>query len=101
MTGCGYRYTRARNLPEKSILHSRERGAGYYTKEYATDAGNFNVALVIHPDPFTELPTAFIIEQPEQFKSCLMPHVALEGFLCYVEQMEADWDSNDLEATYK
>ena len=24
MTGCGYRYTRARNLPEKSILHSRE-----------------------------------------------------------------------------
>lgn len=101
MTGCGYRYTRARNLPEKSILHSRERGAGYYTKEYATDAGNFNVALVIRPDPFTELPTAFIIEQPEQFKSCLMPHVSQEGFLCYVEQMEADWDSNDLEGTYK
>lgn len=79
MTGCGYRYTRARNLPEKSILHSRERGAGYYTKEYATDAGNFNVALVIHPDPFTELPTAFIIEQPEQFKSCLMPMSPWKG----------------------
>ncbi|MCK7077696.1 ThiF family adenylyltransferase [Enterobacter roggenkampii] len=101
MTGCGYRYMRARNLPEKSMLYSKVRGEGYYTKEYTTDAGNFNVALVIRPDPFTELPIAFIIEQPEQFQNCLMPHVALEGFLCYVDQMEADWDSNDLAGTYK
>ncbi|NEV85040.1 MULTISPECIES: E2/UBC family protein [Enterobacter] len=101
MTGCGYRYMRARNLPEKSILYSKVRGEGYYTKEYTTDEGNFNIALVIRPDPFTELPIAFIIEQPEEFQNCLLPHVALEGFLCYVDQMEADWDSNDLAGTYK
>lgn len=101
MTGCGYRYTRARNLPEKAILHSGERRAGYYTKEYETDAGKFNVALVIRTDPFTELPIACIIELPEQFRNRLMPHVTQEGFLCYVDQMEADWDSNDLEGTYK
>lgn len=101
MTGCGYRYTRARNLPEKSLLHSRGRGKGFYTKEYATEAGNFIVALVIRSDPFTELPIAIIIEQPEQFQNCLMPHMSQEGILCYVDQMEADWDSNDLAGTYK
>ncbi|MCL2891241.1 E2/UBC family protein [Brenneria tiliae] len=101
MTGCGYRYTRARNLPEKAILHSQDRRKGFYTKEYETIAGNFNVALVIHSDPFTELPIACIFELPEQFRDRLMPHVSLEGILCYVEQMEADWDSNDLEGTYR
>lgn len=101
MIGCGYRYTRARNLPEKAILYSQNRRKGYYTKEYETVAGNFNVALVLRSDPFTELPTAYIFEHPEQFRDRLMPHVSLEGFLCYVEQMEADWDSNNLEDTYR
>lgn len=101
MIGCGYRYTRARNLPEKAILHSKERRKGYYTKEYQTEAGNFNVALVIRPDPFIELPIACIFELPEQFRDHLIPHITQEGFLCYVEQMEADWDSNDLEGTYR
>lgn len=101
MTGCGYRYTRARSLPAKAILHSVKSSAGYYTKEYETEGGNFNVALVIRSDPFTELPIAFIIELPERFQNRLMPHITQEGFLCYVDQMEADWDSNDLEGTYK
>jgi len=101
MTGCGYRYTRARKLPDKSILHSQERLKGYYTKEYKTESGHFNVALVIRNDPFTELPIACIIDLPEQFKHRLMPHISQEGILCYVEQMEADWDSNNLEGTYK
>ncbi|HCV66884.1 MAG TPA: hypothetical protein DGZ94_16650 [Serratia sp.] len=101
MTGCGYRYTRARNLPDKTILYSQDRRKGYYTKEYETNAGNFNVALVIRSDPFTELPIACIFELPDQFRDRLIPHVSLEGGLCYVEQMEADWDSNDLEGTYR
>ncbi|UWS28924.1 E2/UBC family protein [Erwinia pyrifoliae] len=101
MTGCGYRYTRARNLPKKSILHSQDHRKGFYTKEYSTDFGNFNVALVLCSDPFTELPIACIFELPERFRDRLLPHVSLEGILCYVEQMEADWDSNDLEGTYR
>lgn len=101
MIGCGYRYTRARNLPDKAILYSQNPRKGYYTKEYETVAGNFNVALVPHSDPFTELPIAYIFELPEQFRDRLMPHVSLEGFLCYVEQMEADWDSNNLEETFR
>lgn len=79
MIGCGYRYTRARNLPEKAILHSKERRKGYYTKEYQTEAGNFNVALVIRPDPFIELPIACIFELPEQFRDHLIPHITQEG----------------------
>ncbi|RFS77885.1 hypothetical protein D0U00_17170 [Leclercia adecarboxylata] len=101
MLGCGFRYTRARKLPENSILYSKEPLKGYYTKEYMTEAGNFSVALVIRPDPFIELPIACIIDLPEHFKDRLMPHISQEGILCYVEQMEADWDSNNLEGTYK
>ncbi|EEH4049030.1 hypothetical protein G7I96_004925, partial [Salmonella enterica subsp. enterica serovar 4,[5],12:i:-] len=101
MIECGYRYTLARKLPEKAFLHSQERLKGYYTKEYETEAGNFNVALVIRPDPFTELPLACIVDLPEQFRDRLMPHISQEGILCYVEQLEADWDPNNLEGTYK
>ncbi|RRC35911.1 E2/UBC family protein, partial [Escherichia coli] len=97
----GYRYTLARKLPEKAFLHSQERLKGYYTKEYETEAGNFNVALVIQPDPFTELPLACIVDLPEKFRDRLMPHISQEGILCYVEQLEADWDPNNLEGTYK
>ncbi|HAZ7365690.1 TPA: hypothetical protein J7709_004016 [Escherichia coli] len=101
MIECGYRYTLARKLPEKAFLHSQERLKGYYTKEYETEAGNFNVALVIQPDPFTELPLACIVDLPEKFRDRLMPHISQEGILCYVEQLEADWDPNNLEGTYK
>lgn len=101
MIECGYRYTLARKFPKKAILHSQERLKGYYTKEYDTEAGIFNVALVIRPDPFTELPLACIVDLPEQFRNRLMPHISQEGILCYVEQLEADWDPNNLEGTYK
>ncbi|CRY60313.1 Uncharacterised protein [Yersinia kristensenii] len=79
MIGCGYRYTRARNLPEKAILYSQNHRKGYYTKEYETVAGNFNVALVPRSDPFTELPIAYIFVLPEQFRDRLMPHVSITG----------------------
>lgn len=101
MIRCGYHFVYARNLPEEAILYSKNHRLGFYTKEYETAAGKFNVALVHHSDPFTKLPLAFILGIPEQFKNRLMPHISLEGFLCYVDQMEADWDSNNLEATYK
>lgn len=101
MTLCGYRFTPARKLPEESVLHSRDRRKGYYTKEYLTDAGSFHIALVIHSDPYIELPLACICELPGQFKDRLLPHTLLGVVLCYVEQMEADWNSNDLEGTYR
>ncbi|MEY0836175.1 E2/UBC family protein [Providencia alcalifaciens] len=101
MISCGYHFIYARNLPKEAILYSKNHRVGFYIKEYKTVAGSFNVALVIHSDPFTELPMAFILEIPEQFKNRLMPHISLEGFLCYVDQMEADWDANNLEETYR
>lgn len=101
MLSCGYSFTYARNLPEKAILYSQNCQQGYYTKEYTTVAGDVKIALIIRADPFIELPIAYILELPEQFKDRLMPHISLEGFLCYVEQMEADWDSNNLEDTYR
>ncbi len=30
-----------------------------------------------------------------------MPHISQEGIIVYVEQLEADWDPNNLEGTYK
>lgn len=101
MIACGYRYTLARKLPVETLLHSRDRRTGYYTKDYETEAGIFRIALYISSDPFTVLPTAFVYGKPEQFRGCLLPHLLLSGVLCYIEEMEADWNSNDLEGTYR
>lgn len=87
-------------MPKGILLDTKERRKGYYVKEYSTTAGKFPIALVIRDDPYIRLPAAYILNIPEKLKGLLIPHVTQEHYLCYVAQMEADWDSNDLESTY-
>ncbi len=35
-----------------------------------------------------------------QFKGRLLPHINMGWYLCYVREMEADWDANDLRGLY-
>lgn len=101
LLSCGYRYSPASRIPKDALLYSKNHREGYYLKDYSTEVGTFTIALAIKNDPYTELPTAWILQLPEQLKGRLIPHISNEYFLCYVEQMEADWNSNDLNGTYK
>lgn len=97
----GYRYTPASSLPQSSLLYSRDYRLGYYVKSYQTLSGEFLIALVMEDDPHTKLPIAYIVKMPEACRGLLIPHISQENFLCYVAQMEADWDPNDLAGLYK
>ncbi|WP_337165320.1 E2/UBC family protein [Vibrio fluvialis] len=101
LLGCGFEYTTASRMPKSSILYSRNIKKGYYCKRYGTTAGEFPVILILRDDPFIELPIAYVQEIPCSLKGKLIPHISHDSTLCYVAQMEADWDSNDLESTYK
>lgn len=96
LLGCGYVYTNARYIPQDSPLVLLNNDAGFYVKEYPTVAGAFRVALALTDDSYTRLPAAFILQAPEQFNGRLLPHVNMGWHLCYVEEMEANWDANDL-----
>jgi hypothetical protein len=67
-----------------------------YLKEYSTSKGIFTIALELGYDAYTILPQAHIISKPEQLDDVLLPHVNNADYLCYVEQLEADWDPNDI-----
>ena len=100
MLDCGFQYKPARQLPDTTLLDTKNTRVGYYLKKYTTSAGDFTVALNIKNDPYTQLPSAYLISIPPQFVGQLLPHVNYGSYLCYVESMEADWDSNDLNSTY-
>ncbi|NOJ25058.1 E2/UBC family protein [Vibrio coralliilyticus] len=101
LLGCGFRYTPAKQMPKGIFLDTESRRKGYYVKEYSTQGGVFLIALVLWNDPHIQLPMAYILQLPEQYKGRLLPHVNFGFYLCYVAQMEADWNPNDLDATYK
>lgn len=101
LLSCGYRFTPARQMPSGLVLDNKSRRKGYYVKDFDTQAGLFKIALVVWNDPNIELPTACVIDIPSCLSNLLIPHISLEGILCYVEQMEADWDSNNLDGTYR
>lgn len=101
LLSCGYKYTPARQMPNGIPLNNKDRRGGYYVKNYSTTAGNFPIALILKDDIYTKLPAAYILKIPEKLQGRLIPHVTQESNLCYVTQMEADWDSNDLNSTYQ
>lgn len=101
LLSCGYKYTPARQMPDGILLNTKNRRNGYYVKNYSTAAGNFLIALILRDDPYIKLPAAYILKTPEKLQGRLIPHVTQESNLCYVTQMEADWDSNDLKSTYQ
>lgn len=98
---CGYTYTRSTRIPKHSLLYSSKSSVGYYIKDYETEVGVFTIALIMMGDPHIKLPLAFVVSIPEQLSGRLIPHICQEYSLCYVEEMEADWDPNDLRATYQ
>lgn len=101
LLSCGYKYTPARQMPDGIRLNTKDRRNGYYVKNYSTTAGDFPIALILRDDIYTKLPTAYILKTPDKLQGRLIPHVTQESNLCYVTQMEADWDSNDLKSTYQ
>ncbi|WP_212687227.1 E2/UBC family protein [Undibacterium luofuense] len=100
LLGCGYRYTKTQHLPQKNPLLIHDKATGFYVKEYSTAGGAFKIALSFSGDPHIELPDAYVLNSPEQYRGCLLPHINFGWYLCYVEEMEADWNPNDLDGTY-
>lgn len=58
------------------------------------------MALDVVEDPHTQLPSAYLLSAPAALDGQLIPHISQDQCLCYVEQMEADWDPNDLALLY-
>lgn len=100
LLGCGYRYTPACRLPPKALLYSRDAKIGYYVKDYTTKQGVFSIALVLMDDIHLALPLGYVLAYPDIYSGRLIPHITSYKFLCYVEEMEADWDPNDLKKLY-
>ncbi|MER0854923.1 E2/UBC family protein [Pseudomonas aeruginosa] len=100
LLGCGYQYTKAQHIPEDTPLRLLNPAKGFYVKSYGTREGEFRIALTLPLDPHVTLPNAYILKKPDQYKSRLLPHVNLGWYLCYVREMEADWDSNNLQELY-
>lgn len=97
----GYQFVRTRKLDNKNFLYKAFPHGGVYIKEYITDCGEFSVAILIPKDPHVELPSAYALSIPDVLEGKLIPHISHEGYLCYVEKMEADWDPNNLEGLYE
>ena len=97
----GYSYRPINRLKKEIFLRKYPTLGGVYTKRHDTRCGEFEVAMIEASDPHIELPTVFVINMPLAIKGRLIPHISHEGYLCYVEQMEADWNPNDLAELYK
>ncbi|WP_081045666.1 E2/UBC family protein [Aeromonas salmonicida] len=100
LLSCGYSYTAAHHIPGSTPLRTYDNAKGFYVKKYETSAGEFTVALSFTADPYITLPNAYILKTPEQFSGRLMPHINMGWYLCYVQEMEADWDANNLRGLY-
>lgn len=101
MLDCGYQHLTIRQRKKYKTLADIDVKFLVYVKEYSTSKGAFTIALEFGYDAYTMLPWAHIISKPEQLEEVLLPHVNNGGYLCYVEQLEADWDPNDIGNLYK
>lgn len=101
MLDCGFQHLAIRQRQKYKALADRDDKFPVYLKEYSTSEGTFTIALVFGYDAYTMLPWAHIINKPEKLKDVLLPHVNNGDYLCYVEQLEADWNPNDIGNLYK
>lgn len=100
LLSCGYKYTKAQLIPSDTPLRSHSSANGFYIKNYETSGGVFSIALNFSADPHITLPSAYILKKPEKFRNQLLPHINMGWYLCYVQEMEADWDANNLRGLY-
>ncbi|MDO3382398.1 E2/UBC family protein [Gilvimarinus algae] len=99
---CGFRYVFSRDFPKNAFFYKKGLWEeGHYSKKYKTDGGDFSVALLFKGDPHIELPHAILTEIPDQYTGRLVPHINYGLGLCYVEEMEADWNPNNLAGLYR
>ena len=101
MLDCEYRYLTIRQRRNHKELADIDKKQHVYLKEYSTSEGNFTIALEFGYDAHTNLPWAHIINKPQQLEDVLLPHINNGDYLCYVEQLEADWNPNDISNLYK
>lgn len=101
MLSCGFNYLANRQRRSFSFFNIIPPTCSIYVKDYETSEGIFKVALVFGDDPYTTLPRAQVLERPERIKHVLLPHINSSGYLCYVEEKEADWNPNNLNALYR
>lgn len=101
MLDCGYKHLAIKQRNRYKALCDIDDKYPIYFKEYSTSEGTFTIALEIGYDAYTILPWAHIISKPTKFDDLLLPHVNNGGYLCYVEQMEADWNPNDISNLYR
>ncbi|MCT8127547.1 MULTISPECIES: E2/UBC family protein [Gammaproteobacteria] len=95
----GFERTKAQHIPADSPLLKHDNSSGFYVKVYSTLGGDFRVALRFSGDPHIQLPYAYVISYPEQYSGKLIPHINHGYYLCYIQEMEADWNPNDLQGT--
>lgn len=101
MLGCGFKYLATRQRQLISFFDQIPTTRSVYVKDYQTSEGIFTVALVLGDDLYTTLPYAQVLKKPEKIEHVLLPHINSGGYLCYVEEKEADWNSNNLNALYR
>lgn len=101
MLSYGFKYLGNRQRQSISFFSKISPIRPIYVKGYETSEGTFNVALVFGEDPYTTLPRAQVLERPKRIEHVLLPHINSSGYLCYVEEKEADWNPNNLNALYR
>ena len=97
----GFEFISSKKLSKKPIRKPFELGNGAYIKDFVVHSEIFTIALIIPNDPHIELPSAYVINMPEAYMNKLIPHISHEGYLCFVEKKEADWEPNDLRSLYE
>lgn len=101
LLSCGYTFQPPKACKSEHDERSVTSGEGLYVKEYLVNGESFHVALIFNGDPHLQLPLAVLQRYPERLKGILIPHINYGFFICYVTEKEADWDSNDLNSTYR
>ncbi|MEZ8142868.1 ThiF family adenylyltransferase [Enterovibrio sp. FF113] len=81
----------ARQLPERFRAHKGTK----FVKRYVTHLGDFKVLLIRTQQDLTKLPLTFILEKPVQFKEVALPHISNNGFLCFADNDQSQWNPLD------
>ncbi|EMN0828786.1 ThiF family adenylyltransferase [Providencia rettgeri] len=101
LLGCGFRYLALNQRKTVDAFARIPSTCLIYIKDYETSEGIFTIALVFSDDYHTTLPWAQVVKKPEHIAQILLPHINSGGYLCYVEEKEADWNPNNLNALYR
>ena len=81
----------ARELPERF----RSFKGAKFVKRYVTTVGDFKILLIHTHQNLTKLPLTFILEKPVQFKEIALPHIRNDGYLCFADNDQSQWNPLD------